>query len=80
MGNVQYVLTPHASERMGIRRISNRELEELLYNPDEVMPQGPKLILSKTFLARTDNDLAAVILPREEVWIVITVMVNFQKS
>ena len=45
-------------------------------------PEGdyPKLILSKTFLTRSGNDLAAVILPREEVWIVITVIVNFQKS
>jgi len=65
---------------LGVRGISTKELEALLYNPDRVIPQGPKLILSKTFLARSDNDLAAVVLPREEIWIVITMMVNFQKS
>ena len=75
----RYVLTPHAWEKLEARQISKNELDSILKEPDDVIPQGPKYLLAKNFPGRSDNNLAAVILKKEDLWIVITVMVNFQK-
>jgi len=76
------VLSVHAVERLTERRISIAELESILTEPDTVVTQGPKLIFQKNFKKRKDNDVAAVVLERREknLWLVITVLVNFQKK
>lgn len=78
----KWVLTPHAVERVIARKISMEELKQLLLNPDEVIEQGPKFLFSKRFSSRKDNNIAAVIIKKqgEDLWVVITVMVNFQKK
>lgn len=78
----KWVLTPHAVERIVDRKISMAELESLILSPDEVVAQGPKFLLIKKFKGRKDNNVAAVILEKKEqdLWVVITVMVNFQKK
>ena len=78
----KWVLTPHAVERVIDRKISMQELEQLLLNPDETIAQGPKFLLAKKFQNRKDNNLAAVIIEKQgdDLWVVITVMVNFQKK
>ncbi|MGZ3772580.1 MAG: DUF4258 domain-containing protein [Pseudobdellovibrionaceae bacterium] len=77
----KWVLTPHAVERVLERKISMLELERLLTQPDEIIEQGPKFILSKKFSSRKDNNIAAVVIEKkgEDLWVVLTVMVNFQK-
>lgn len=76
------VLSVHAVERLAERKISVEELEEILIHPDSVIAQGPKLIFHKNLKKRKDNDIAAVVLERREknLWLVITVLVNFQKK
>lgn len=76
----RWVLTPHAVDKILDRKISMQELEQLMLNPDQVIEQGPKYILVKKFLKRKDNNIAAVILEKKgkDLWVVITVMVNFQ--
>ena len=55
--------------------------EKVLNSPDEVIKQGPKLIYVKMIKHRKDNLLAAVVLEKKEgLWLVITLMVNFQKK
>lgn len=78
----KWVLTPHAVERIIARKISMEELKQLMLNPDEVIEQGPKFLFSKRFQNRKDNNMAAVIIEKqgEDLWVVITVMVNFQKK
>lgn len=78
----KWVLTPHAVQRVLDRKISMIELEKLMTTPDETIEQGPKFILSKKFKNRKDNNIAAVILEKkgEDLWVVLTVMVNFQKK
>lgn len=46
----KWALSPHAVERIEERKITLKELESLLKNPDEIIPQGPKFILIKTFV------------------------------
>lgn len=77
----QWVLTPHAAERIQERGISVAELESVILNPDSVIKQGPKLILEKRIKNRKDNNIAAVIIEKkgEKLWVVVTVMVNFQR-
>ena len=77
----KWVLTPHAVERVVNRKISMAELELLILSPDEVIAQGPKYLLVKKLKGRKDNNVAAVIIEKKEqdLWVVITVMVNFQK-
>ena len=77
----KWALTPHAVERIEERKISLKELESILKNPDEIIPQGPKFILMKMFVHRNDNCLAVVVVEKEgrDLWLVITVLVNFQK-
>jgi hypothetical protein len=78
----RWVLTPHAAQRLFDRKISISEIEQIISKPDEILHQGPKYILSKKFNRRNDNNLAAVILEKkgEGLWVVVTVMVNFQKK
>lgn len=78
----RWVLTPHSVERILNRKISIEEMESLIKNPDQIIAQGPKFILSKRFTKRKDNNVAAVVIERkgEDLWVVITVMVNFQKK
>ena len=78
----KWVLTPHAVERVLARKISMQELELLISSPDEVIPQGPKFLLVKKIPKRKDNNIAAVVIEKkgEDLWVVITVMVNFRKK
>jgi hypothetical protein len=70
---------PHAAERANERGISVAEIAEILANPTVAIEQGPKWILAKTFAARKDNMIAAVVLERKDsLWVVITLMVNFE--
>jgi hypothetical protein len=77
----KWALTPHAVERLEERKITLKELEIILKSPDEILPQGPKFILIKTFQHRDDNCVAVVVIEKEgkNLWLVITVLVNFQK-
>ena len=52
----------------------------MIDSPEDVIEQGPKLVLTKTFHSRRDNKIAAVVLEKkgEDLWLVLTVMVNFQ--
>ena len=76
------MLTPHAVDKVLDRKISMLELEQLMLNPDEVIAQGPKFIFVKKFLKRKDNNMAAVLIEKKgkDLWVVITVMINFQKK
>ena len=74
-----WVLTPHAAKRILERKISIDELETLLTSPDEIIPQGPKYLLVSHFPKRSDNKLAAVVLEKKgDLWLVITILINFQ--
>lgn len=79
--STSWQLLPHAEQRARERRISQAELALILYDPEFVIEQGAKKILGRSFVQRSDNALAAVILKNEVegVWLVITVMVNFVK-
>ena len=76
----KWALTPHAMARIFERKISLEEMTQLIETPEEVISQGAKFILTKTFRGRKDNKIAAVIVEKQgdELWLVITVMVNFQ--
>ena len=78
----KWVLTPHAVDKVLDRKISMQELEQLILNPDEIIEQGPKFILVKKFLKRKDNNMAAVLIEKKgkDLWVIITVMINFQKK
>jgi hypothetical protein len=78
----KWVLSPHAVQRMMERDISTMEIENVLKNPDIIQPQGPKYILAKEISSRKDNLIAAVVLEKVEknLWLVITVMIKFQKK
>ncbi len=78
----KWVLTPHAAQRMIERKISVMELEEVFQSPDLIQNQGPKYILARSFSERKDNLIAAVLIEKVEknLWLVITVMVDFQKK
>lgn len=77
-----WVMTPHAMQRITERKISMQEMHEIILSPEEVIIQGPKLLLVKTIYGRDDNRLAVVTLNRKEseLWVVITVLVNFEKK
>jgi hypothetical protein len=68
-----WVLTPHAAQRISERSISINEVQEVLRNPDMVKEQGAKLILAKKLINRFDNMIACVVLEQKEndLWIVI---------
>lgn len=61
----KWVLTPHAVDKILDRKISMLELEQLILNPDEIIEQGPKFILTKKFAKQKDNNIAAVILEKK---------------
>lgn len=61
------------------RRISPREVENILTEPDGVIRQSrDKFIAYKEIGGRRDNVLAAVAVEDGRMWEVITVMVNFE--
>ena len=76
----QWVLSPHALARIQERKITASELSQLIETPDVEIPQGPKWIFGKTFVARSDNLVAAVLLERKDkgLWVVLTVMDHFE--
>ncbi|MBC7743230.1 MAG: DUF4258 domain-containing protein [Bdellovibrionaceae bacterium] len=77
----KWVLSPHAAARIIERKISIDEMNLIFTEPDFVLHQGPKYIFSKSLMKRSDNYIAAVIIEKkEDLWLVITVMVNFQKK
>ena len=78
----KWVLSPHALERILERKISAQELASVIQMPDSTFPQGPKWILAKTIVGRQDNKIAAVLLERKEhdLWVVLTVMINFTEK
>lgn len=78
----KWVLSPHAVKRMTERQISVDEVQLLIESPDFVIAQGPKWVFAKSFFEREDNLIAAVLLEKKdkELWIVITVMINFQEK
>lgn len=77
----KWFLSPHAAQRMIERDVTVEELELIFSEPDFVLDQGPKFIFSKHIISRKDNMLAAVILEKkEDLWLVITIMANFQKN
>ncbi len=77
---LNWALSPHALERILERKITLKELQELLEEPDNVIPQGEKFIFCKFFHNRNDNKLAAVVLEKKEdgLWLVITEMLYFK--
>ncbi len=75
----KWVLTHHAKVRQFERKIANEDLERLLKNFDSCIYQGSKYILVRHFNDRNDNKIAAVVVPGDKnVWVILTVMVNFQ--
>ena len=76
----KWVLTPHAVDKILDRKISMLELEQLILSPDQIIEQGSKYIFVKRFTKRKDNNVAAVIIEKKgkDLWVVITVMINFQ--
>ena len=75
----KWVLTQHAKVRQLERIITNEELEYLLKSFDICIYQGAKYILVRHFNDRDDNKIAAVVVPGDKnIWVILTVMVNFQ--
>ena len=69
----------HAVERMLQRRISPREVEAVLTEPDGLIRQSrDKFVAYGKIDGRTDNSLAVVAVEGDGVREVITVMVNFE--
>ncbi|HXH29438.1 MAG TPA: DUF4258 domain-containing protein [Bacteriovoracaceae bacterium] len=78
---LRWFLSPHAAQRMLERHISVEELDLILSDPDQVTEQGPKYIFSKVIKSRKDNLLAAVVMEKKEgLWLVITIMINFERK
>ena len=76
----KWVFSPHAATRMIERGISVDAIQQMIEKPDLVVAQGPKWVFAKSFNTRHDNLIAAVLLERKDkdLWIVLTVMINFQ--
>lgn len=76
----KWVFSPHAATRMMERGVSVDAIQQLIEAPDLVIAQGPKWVFAKSFSTRHDNSIAAVLLERKDkdLWIVLTVMINFQ--
>ena len=74
----------HAVERMSQRGISPRDIEDILGKPDRTIRQSmDKVIACKRIEGRNDNSVAVnsvavVAVEENQVWEVITVMVNFE--
>ncbi len=61
------------------RGISPRDVEDILAKPDRTIRQSmDKVIASKRIEGRNDNSVAVVAVEENQVWEVITVMVNFE--
>ncbi len=78
----RWVLSSHALTRIEERHVTAAELAKMIENPDITIEQGPKWIFAKHFSHRKDNCIAAVLLEREDenLWVIVTVMVHFQKK
>lgn len=78
----KWVLTPHAVQRLAERQITVLEIEQVIRFPDLVLAQGPKFILAKNLKNRSDNLIACVVLEKKshDLWVVITVMHNFEET
>ena len=75
----KWVFSPHAASRMMERGISVDTIQQLIEAPNLVVAQGPKWVFAKSFSARQDNLIAAVVERKDkDLWIVLTVMINFQ--
>ena len=76
-----WVLSRHAIQRANERRISVTELQQMIEEPDDVLPQGTKWIFAKKLRNRSDNLVAAVLIEKKELelWVVVTVMIHFEK-
>ena len=69
----------HAVERMIQRRILPSDIEDILGQPDRTIRQSmDKVIACKRIEGRDDNSIAVVAVEQNQVWEVITVMVNFE--
>ena len=79
----KWIFTFHAKERMWQRRITPEEIKEVVTKPDEILHQKDKLIIVKNVEGRNDNAIAVVLAPssgtlkQEDLWVIVTVMVNF---
>ena len=81
MGFVNLKFLPHAVERMAERKISVREIEEILSFPDgKIFQTKDKAIYYKRLIARMDNLVAAVAVEigPDNTFEIITVLVNFE--
>lgn len=78
----KWVFSPHAASRMIERGVSVDAIQQLIDAPDLVIAQEPKWLFAKSFKTRHDNLIAAVLLERKDknLWIVLTVMINFQSK
>lgn len=69
----------HAVERMIQRGIAPSDIEDTLAKPDRTIRQSlDKVIAYKRIEGRNDNSVAVVAVEEDQVWEVITVMVNFE--
>lgn len=69
----------HAVERMIQRGIAPGDIEDILAKPDRTIRQSlDKVIAYKRIEGRNDNSVAVVAIEENQVWEVITVMVNFE--
>lgn len=69
----------HAVERMIQRGIAPGDIEDILGNPDRTIRQSrDKVFACKRIEGRNDNSVAVVAVEENQVWEVITVMVNLE--
>ena len=76
--NIKY--TPHAVERMLLRKISTKDVELILSEPDGKIKQSQdKYIFYKKLKGRKDNLIAAVTVQSSNtIFEIVTVMINFK--
>jgi len=58
----KWVFSPHAATRMMERDVSVDMIRQLIEEPDLVIAQRPKWVFAKSYSARRDNLIAAVLL------------------
>ncbi len=81
----KWIFTFHAKRRMQERDITPGEIEKVVMEADDILRQRDKLIVVKNLKGRNDNAIAVVLAPsrtlkQEDLWIIVTVMVNFRMS
>ena len=63
------------------RKVSTVEVEDLLTQPDGSIKQSnDKVIAYKNIAGREDNLIAVVVVDRNKIFDVVTVMVNFEEE